>query len=135
MLRSRRCGGHEDEKGQALLEFALVLPLLVLLLFGIAEFGRMLGVYLSLQHAAREGARLAVTGASDYAVTERIIEAGVLLDPSRTQITIGPPQTNRFRGDTVRISITYTFPVETPVIGQVVGGEVPLAASLAMRME
>jgi hypothetical protein len=48
--------------GQALLEFALALPILLLLLFGIIEFGRLLQAWMAVQNAARFGLRYAVTG-------------------------------------------------------------------------
>ncbi|RMG84305.1 MAG: hypothetical protein D6712_11505, partial [Chloroflexi bacterium] len=49
-------------KGQALAEFALTLPILLLLLFGIIEFGRIFQAWVSLQNAARAAARYATTG-------------------------------------------------------------------------
>jgi hypothetical protein len=51
--------------GAAALEFALVAPLLFLLLFGIIDLALMFWVELSMQHAVREGARYAVTGQSE----------------------------------------------------------------------
>jgi hypothetical protein len=48
--------------GQALVEFALALPVLLLLLFGVIEFGRLLQAWLTVQNAARFGLRFAVTG-------------------------------------------------------------------------
>jgi hypothetical protein len=50
------------EKGQTLVEFALILPILLLILFIIIESGRIFQAYITVQHAAREGARYAVTG-------------------------------------------------------------------------
>ncbi len=49
-------------RGQSLTEFALILPLLLLVLLGIVEFARILQAYITVQHAARTGARYAVTG-------------------------------------------------------------------------
>ncbi|HIQ01886.1 MAG TPA: hypothetical protein EYH30_07120, partial [Anaerolineales bacterium] len=48
--------------GQTLVEFALILPVLLLLLFGIIEFGAAFHAWLTLEHAAREAARYAATG-------------------------------------------------------------------------
>jgi hypothetical protein len=50
------------EKGQTLVEFALILPILLLVLFVIIESGRIFQAYITVQHAARVGARYAVTG-------------------------------------------------------------------------
>ena len=46
--------------GQALVEFALVVPVLILLLFGILDFGRAIYAYNTIADAARDGARVAV---------------------------------------------------------------------------
>jgi Flp pilus assembly protein TadG len=48
-----------DERGSAAVEFALVLPLLLMLVFGIIDFGRMYNAKITLNEAAREGARSA----------------------------------------------------------------------------
>ncbi len=53
-------GRRPDRRGQALVEFALTLPLLMLLLMGIVEIGRAWNMKQTLTDAAREGARLAV---------------------------------------------------------------------------
>jgi Flp pilus assembly protein TadG len=49
---------YRGEAGQSVLEFALVLPLLLLLLFGIVQFGAVFNSLITLNAAAREGARL-----------------------------------------------------------------------------
>jgi Flp pilus assembly protein TadG len=51
-----------DQKGQAMTEFALVLPLLALLLFGVIQFGLVFNNYLTLTDAVRAGARKAAVG-------------------------------------------------------------------------
>lgn len=61
-LRSR-----PKARAQAMLEFALALPLLLVLIFGIIEFGRLLQAWLATQNAARFGLRYAVTGEYDPA--------------------------------------------------------------------
>ena len=52
-----------SERGAAMVEFAIIAPLLLLLVFGIIEFGRAYNAQNSLTHAAREGAR-------EYAITQ-----------------------------------------------------------------
>lgn len=54
---SSRCGG--GDRGASLVEFALLAPLLVLLLIGLVEFGWLFAQNLDVRHGAREGARLA----------------------------------------------------------------------------
>lgn len=63
MRLSRNHQIEKRERGAALVEFAIVLPLLVTLVFGIIEFGRAYNAQISLTHAAREGIR-------EYAITQ-----------------------------------------------------------------
>ena len=63
------------QRGQAIVEFALVLPLLLVLVMGIIDFGLVIQQYLGLEHSARAGARLASTGASLSAVSARVGES------------------------------------------------------------
>ena len=50
--------------GQALVEFALVLPIFLLLLFGLIDVGRLVYTWNALNQAAREGARYGRTAAT-----------------------------------------------------------------------
>src|SRR5436190_7967537 len=59
---SARLEEHRPRRGQTLVEFALTLPLLLLLMFGIIEFGRIFQAWVTLQNAARTAARYASTG-------------------------------------------------------------------------
>ena len=63
-------------RGQAMLEFVIALPILLLLLFGIIEFGRMVFAWMAVQNAARVGMRYAITGEFDPQYCD---EAGALL--------------------------------------------------------
>jgi len=62
-------GGALRERGQAIVEFSLVLTLLLVLVFGIVDFGRAYICYTEVTNAAREGARLGVTHATTAAIT------------------------------------------------------------------
>ncbi|MEA3338815.1 MAG: TadE family protein, partial [Chloroflexota bacterium] len=63
-MKTRRETSRDGErrKGQGIVEFALVLPILLLLLFGIIEFGRIFQAWLTIENAARQAARFAVSG-------------------------------------------------------------------------
>ena len=52
----------QRKKAQGMLEFALVLPILLLLIFGIIEYGRLFYAWIIIENAARSGVRYAVTG-------------------------------------------------------------------------
>ena len=73
-LRSSRRSRRDDpRRGQALVEFALVVPILLLLLLGIVDFARAWNVYEVLTDAAREGAREAVVDNGKDEAAVRII--------------------------------------------------------------
>ena len=68
----------KNKRGQALVELALVLPLLILLLFGTMEFGRIFHSYLVLTNASREGARAGIVGADDAGIRTKVKDVAAL---------------------------------------------------------
>ena len=81
--------GPRSERGSQLIEFALVLPLLLLLVLGILDFGLLFQRYEAVTNAAREGARVAVLdGYGDTAVQARV---GQYLADAGLTATIPPP--------------------------------------------
>jgi Flp pilus assembly protein TadG len=63
------------QESQALIEFALISPLLLLLIFGIIDIGRAVFYYDTLNHAAREGARVAATAPSAMPTNASVLNA------------------------------------------------------------
>ena len=79
---ARRLTGRGGEGGQGLVEFALVLPLLLVILFAIVDFGRLYQGQVTLTHAVREGARLGAVGGSTTQVAARVQATAGGLDPA-----------------------------------------------------
>jgi Flp pilus assembly protein TadG len=110
---------RHSEEGQALVEFALVLPLLVVLLFGVIQFGIALNNYVTLTDAVRAGAREA--SVSRFSPTpgveaeDAVRDAAVNLDQGALAVTV---TSSWVRGDDVRVSATY--PYEIDLVGVVV---------------
>jgi Flp pilus assembly protein TadG len=77
-----------NNRGAALLEFAVVVLLLLTLLFGIIEFGLLMKDYLVLNQAAREGARSASLGSPTSGVTARIQSTAATLKPANLTIAL-----------------------------------------------
>lgn len=74
-------------RGAALVEFAIVVPLLMLLLMGIMEFGMILHDYLSISQGAREGVREAAVGSPQSKVRGRVMRASLpAITPEMIQI-------------------------------------------------
>ena len=59
---------HHFDRGAAAVEMALVMPILILMVMGIIDFGRIFNGQIQLSQAAREGARIAALGTSGYSV-------------------------------------------------------------------
>ena len=125
----------KNQKGQSLVEFAIVLPLLLLLLFGIAEFGIMLNSYLTIQNIAREGTRLGIIGGSDTEITSLIRTTSPNLTSADLSISITPSEGNRRSGDTLQVKVTYNYRMIVPIISALVGNIIVLTSQTSMRIE
>jgi Flp pilus assembly protein TadG len=112
-------GMIRKEEGQSLTEFALLLPLLLLLICGILDFGRVMYAYLHLNMAAQETVRLAGLGKADSVITTFAKNYEQLGDASLLQVTIFPSQTSRKSGDYVKVTLSYTLSYLTPVISNI----------------
>lgn len=126
---------RDTQKSQALIEFALVSPVLILLVFGIIDIGRAVFYYDTLNHAAREGARAAVTAPTALptnntvlaAVTQQLVGAPVSEPCPQGPITTATPPAN-----TAWLFVTEPNPpafVEVAPPPNAPGGEYPAVAS------
>ncbi len=104
------------EKGAQLVEFALVLPLLLLVVLAIADFGFMFQRYEVVTNAAREGARIAVLpGYTTTDVRDRIndyLDAGRVPTAGRTPAAVDNVAVVIPGGTTIptkRVTVTYTY--------------------------
>lgn len=98
-----------SERGAAAVEFALILPLLTVLLFGIIEFGRAYNAQVTLTHAVREGARALAIGDEDPELVTRA--AAPALDAAELVITVSECDP----GDSGTVSATYHFEYTIPL--------------------
>ena len=138
-----------DERGVALIEAAITLPLLLLISVSIFEFGRAYQHWQVLTNASREGARIAVLpNVNDAAVTARVrsyLAAGQLASPANAavvvdrgaQISIG---TGTAPASRVTVRYPFEFMVLEPVAQLVVSGStagrpITITAATTMRNE
>jgi Flp pilus assembly protein TadG len=121
--------------GSAAIEFALVFPLLLLVCFGITEFGRALRTVQALNSAAREGARLAaVTEPDAGAVTTRVNEVLTAAQVTSSGVTVeGPLGTGT--DQTVRVTVTSDFDVLSGTILEDFAGTFTFQGVSVMRFE
>lgn len=127
-----------SQRAAAMVEFAIVLPVLLLLVFGIIDFGRALYTLNNLTSAVREGARLGSvqstpnTAAIQQRVSDYLTPFGWSSVPSAT-VTEVPSATNP---EYITVEIR-NFPFEpiTPIAGMIGLGSIPISASASFRWE
>jgi Flp pilus assembly protein TadG len=118
-----------DDRGQTLVEFAIVAVLLVMLLLGVVEFGRMVLVYTTVANAARAGARYAIVHGTDNLASTDDIKTIVKNFLSVAPLdTTGLTTSVSYPGDPVKsgssgctdpgcgVVVTATYPYQ-PIIG------------------
>jgi Flp pilus assembly pilin Flp len=126
-----RCLRHEQ--GQDLVEYALIFPLLSLLLLGIIEFGLVILSYDSIANAAREGARYGIIHPSDHAGIEAAARLSTVgLDQAALVFTVSHPAS-----DVIQVGAEYHHSLITgPIIGAAGGdGTLHLHSVAAMQTE
>jgi Flp pilus assembly protein TadG len=116
---------------------AIVLPLLLLILFGIIDFGLMLNRQLLLTEAAREGARLVALDHPDADV-ESTVEKVLGTAPTSSTITACPTDPSAVAGADATVELTYQYETKTPlgsmmlIFGSGVGDTFQLTATGVM---
>jgi Flp pilus assembly protein TadG len=141
-VRKRPCGGpRARDRGAAAVEFALVLPLLLLILFAIIDFGRALNAQITLTQAAREGVRLAAEGYPDGTVEARAQAAAPELNGVNVTVTAACAPGAGPAAD-AQVNVTYSFSFVTPIgaiaglfDGSGLGGPIILTAQGVMPCE
>ena len=140
---------NSRERGSAMVEAAISIPLLLVLMVGIFEVGRAYETWQVLTNAAREGARMAVTPSSDPAATTALIRAymanGQLTKSATASVVINEGASINVNGTPVSASlVTVDYPFEfimlQPVVrlvapGATVGGPLTMRATAVMRNE
>jgi Flp pilus assembly protein TadG len=121
-------GRGNRERGQAVVELALVLPLFLMLLLGIVQFGTVFRDYVALTDATRVGARQAAVSRSIQpesarvpAIVARTENAAVNLSKSKMTITVDPRKINGTPGweQSGDVTVRATYPFRISLFGQV----------------
>jgi Flp pilus assembly protein TadG len=138
-----------SERGAAIIETAITLPLVLFVCVGIFEFGRAYQTWQVMTNAAREGARVAVlpspvAGTVDARVREYLQIGGLKYDPT-VNVAVTPALVSLGAAGTApasKVTVTYPFsfmvlqPVARLVVGTTTtGGAITLTAAATMRNE
>jgi Flp pilus assembly protein TadG len=129
MLRRRN---RTPSRGQTLVEFALILPVFILVLMGILDLGRAVYYSATLSNAAREAAREGIVDQTCNHVTDKAVQRAVGMQNVTATVTWTTPAGTTTRscspaagtasvGDLTRVVVEYDYNAATPIIGNLVG--------------
>lgn len=122
-----------QEKGQAVVELALLLPVLLLIFGGMIEFGRIFHSSLVVTAAGREGARAAAVGHGYDVISEKVAAASPSLSGGDLEVTVEPASFGR--GEMVTVTVAYDLDLVWPVINLLLPDPFPVRSSTVMRVE
>lgn len=120
----------ERSRGQTLVEFALILPIFILVLVGIFDFGRAVYGYNTISNAAREAVRIGIVDQNVGRLQAEAIKAAVSLGASTSDVTVNfltadlsgnCPSNPPSIGCMVEITVHYRYNAATPIISNLVG--------------
>ena len=141
-----RLAGRDPEEGAALVEFALVLPVVLVLLLGMLDFGKAFNYWIDQTHLANEGARWAAVDKNpgggtlqqyvrSQANTPELRDGGTASVAGPIQICIAFPNGTSQVGDPVRVTASTTYNW-LPFLGSRLGiAQTTMTASATMRLE
>ncbi len=140
MFKRYKTREGQRERGQGMVEFVLVLPIFLLLVFAIVDFGMGFHAWLTVTNSAREGARLGAVRGTQSQIVQRVQDTSDSLDQSNMTITVtnaeGAP------GTSVVVDVEYDYTLITPldnILGMISGGSigptVTFESSADMRLE
>ncbi|MEA2460202.1 MAG: hypothetical protein QOH90_379, partial [Actinomycetota bacterium] len=118
------------QSGQATLELALGLPVVVVLIAVLVQVGIVVGDQIRVWHAAREAVRVAAVD-SDENHVRRAAEAGGL---SPLELEVDPETAYRVQGEPVTVNVSFSGSRRVPLLGNLIGPRT-LVAEATMRLE
>jgi Flp pilus assembly protein TadG len=108
---------HLNERGQALVEFALVLPILATLILGVIQFGIVFHDYLALTDAVRTGARQAAVTHNSGTAASAVLNSASELKSTDIDVSVSPSGSWSPGSD---VTVQATYPYDISLLGIVV---------------
>ena len=124
-----------SERGQAMVEMAIALPVFILIMVAVLDAGRVFNVWITVTNGAREGARAAATRQTEPEILDRIDQAMIGLAYDAPVITTDDGQIPGPSGSPVTVVIGSDVTIITPVISQIMGAIVHLEGRSTMQLE
>lgn len=131
-MRTRREERHASERGTAAVEFALVLPLVLLVALALVQTGLLVRDRLLVEGAARAGARAAAVHDDPGAIRAAALAAAPSLDEDAIELVV---ERAGVRGDPVTVSVRYVAAVRVPYVDWLFGGAVGMSTETTARQE
>jgi len=130
-----RMDNMRKKKGQALVEIAIALPLLVFFLCGVIDFGRILYASETLNLVNQEAVRYAGLGRTDTEVTQYVKDKCPLVDKNTIGVAFSSPYASRKSGEYVTVTLTYEVKYITPIMKAIIGNTFTINAKSTIRVE
>jgi Flp pilus assembly protein TadG len=122
----------DGREGSAVVEFALVLPLVLVVALALVQVGLLVRDRLLVEAAARAGARAAAVEPDEGAIRSAALAAAPDLDPALASIQV---MRSGAQGDPVTVSIGYDEPIRVPFIAWLFGASVHIDTDATDRQE
>ena len=122
-----------SQAGQAIVETAIVLPVVILLLFAMLDAGRVFHAWIVVTNGAREGARAAAARQDNTVVNSRIDQA--MAGVNTYSVSINPAVLPGPSGNPVTVTVSTDVDIITPIIERFFGGDVTVEGTAVMQME
>mgnify|MGYP001571851709 CR=1 FL=1 len=128
---------RRGEAAQTMVEFALILPVLLMLVFGIFEFGRAFFAYNAITNATREAARYGtVDPTNTIAIQQTAVDSSVGIGITTANVTVQCLNASVETADScvynnrLRVTVSYTFTAVVPIVP-----DIPMTGVSTMRIE
>jgi|SRR5688500_16658009 Flp pilus assembly protein TadG len=123
---------HRSERGTAAVEFALVLPLMLVVALALVQTGLLVRDRLLVEAAARAGARAAAIQEEPSAIRSAALAAAPSLDEGAVDLAVSR---EGVRGEPVTVSVRYVASVRVPFVVWLFGDAVGMTTSTTARQE
>lgn len=121
-----------DQRGAAAVEFALVLPLLLVVTLALVQVGLLVRDRLLVEAAARAGARTAAVDSDPAAIEAAVARSAPDLDAGALTVTVARAGT---QGDPVAVTVGYTSAIRVPFVGWLITHGVTMTSTATDRQE
>jgi len=141
-MRRQRRPRDRQSAGQSLVEFALVFPILIILLIAIFDLGRLVFAYNDITNAAREGTRVGIIDQTETTIKNEVVNQATSLGLPAADVLVSyvesddptqpcPDDPPTSLECLVVVTVSYDWQAITPVIGNIVG---PITVTAVSQM-